>query len=175
MVLVPPFVDLRSVTSIVESERIPVGVGAQHVNANDAGAHTGEVSIAMLKRLNVNWVIVGHSERRANYAMSDDVVLATLGQVVRNGVRAVLCVGENLSVREEGSENDFVQAQIGQCPEGPRPEVPRTRERRLRAHLGDRYRTKRHQRTGARDMTTHIRSVLAGLAMPGSACSTGDR
>ena len=72
VVLVPPFVDLRSVTSIVESERIPVGVGAQHVNANDAGAHTGEVSIAMLKRLNVNWVIVGHSERRANYAMSDD-------------------------------------------------------------------------------------------------------
>ena len=112
VVLVPPFVDLRSVSSIVESERIPVGVGAQHVNQNDAGAHTGEVSVAMLKRLNVSWVIVGHSERRAMYAMTDELVVATLRQVVRNGLRAVLCVGEALNVREEHGEDEFVRAQL---------------------------------------------------------------
>jgi len=59
IVVVPPFVDLRSVTSIVDSERIAVEVGAQHVNPNDNGAFTGEISTNMLKRLNVTWVLVG--------------------------------------------------------------------------------------------------------------------
>src|ERR1019366_4543065 len=75
VVLVPPFVDIRSVPSVVTSERVPVAVGAQHVNAHDNGAHTGEISTSMLKRLGVEWVLVGHSERRSMYAM-DDVVVA---------------------------------------------------------------------------------------------------
>jgi len=57
IVVAPPFVDLRSVASIVDSERIPIGVAAQHVNPNDNGAHTGEVSASMLKRLGVTWVL----------------------------------------------------------------------------------------------------------------------
>ena len=93
IVVVPPFVDIRSVTSIVDSERIPIEVGAQHVGAHDNGAHTGEVSVSMLKRLNVQWVLVGHSERRSMYAMTDDVVAATVRAVVRGGVKVVLCVG----------------------------------------------------------------------------------
>ena len=166
VVLVPPFVDLRSVTSIVESERIPVGVGAQHVNANDAGAHTGEVSVAMLKRLNVGWVIVGHSERRAAYAMSDDVVVATLRQVVRNGVRAVRCVGEVLEVRDEGGENDFVKAQLVSALKGLDPkyhELVSVAYEPIWAIGTGRNATSEQ----VADMTTHIRSVLAGLAMPG--------
>src|SRR5579872_1602683 len=74
VVVAPPFVDLRSVVSVVQSERIPVAVGAQHANPHAAGAHTGEVSVAMLSRLGVTSVIVGHSERRRSYAMSDEVV-----------------------------------------------------------------------------------------------------
>ena len=118
IVLAPPFVDLRSVTSIVESERIPAGVGAQHVSAHDSGAHTGEVSVLMLKRLNVTWVIVGHSERRAMYAMTDDVVVATLRQVVRHGLRAVLCVGEALDVREDGDHDEWVRRQLRSALDG---------------------------------------------------------
>ena len=84
IVVAPPFVDLRSVASIVDSERIPIAVGAQHVNPNENGAHTGEVSVSMLKRLGVGWVIVGHSERRAMYAMDDAAVAA---DAARGGAR----------------------------------------------------------------------------------------
>jgi triosephosphate isomerase len=112
VVLAPPFVDLRSVGSILESERFPVSLGAQHVNPNDNGPHTGEVSTAMLKRLNVEWVIVGHSERRANYAMSDDIVATTLRSVVRASQNAVLCVGEDLALREAGEYEAFIAAQL---------------------------------------------------------------
>src|SRR5487761_2492901 len=87
IVVAPPFVDLRSVTSIVQSERIPVGVAAQHVNPHENGAHTGEVSASMLKRLGVEWVLVGHSERRTMYEMPDEVVAATVRAVVRAGMR----------------------------------------------------------------------------------------
>ena len=118
IVLAAPFVDLRSVTSIVDSERIPVAVAAQHVNANENGAHTGEISTSMLKRLNVGWVLVGHSERRALYAMDDDVVAATLRAVVRSGLKAVLCVGEALNVREIGGEDEWVRAQLNSALDG---------------------------------------------------------
>jgi triosephosphate isomerase len=112
IVVAPPFVDIRSVTSIVASERIGVQVGAQHVNWHEAGAHTGEVSTSMLKRLNVEWVLVGHSERRSMYAMDDAAVAATAQVVVRSGLRAVLCVGEDAVVRGAEGQNDFVQAQL---------------------------------------------------------------
>ena len=112
LVVVPPFVDLRSVTSVVESERIAVGVGAQHASRHEAGAHTGEVSVSMLQRLNVAWVLVGHSERRAMYAMTDVVVAQTLRTVLGQGLNGVLCVGEELSIREAGRQDDFVTAQL---------------------------------------------------------------
>jgi len=118
IVVVPPFVDIRSVTSIVESEKIPVMVGAQHVNPNESGAHTGEISVAMLKRLGVQWILVGHSERRSMYGQTDDVVRATLQAVVRGGLNVVLCCGEELSVREAGEQNDFVAAQLHAALEG---------------------------------------------------------
>ena len=112
VVVAPPYVDLRSVTSIVASERIPISVGAQHLNANEGGAHTGEVSAAMLTRLGVEWVLVGHSERRSMYAMNDGVVEATLHTAVRNGFRAVLCVGEDGDVRARDGHEGFVRYQL---------------------------------------------------------------
>ncbi|MEO9180457.1 MAG: triose-phosphate isomerase [Acidimicrobiales bacterium] len=118
IVVAPPFVDIRSVASIVASERIPVMVGAQHVNAHDNGAHTGEVSNSMLKRLGVEWVIVGHSERRAHYAMDDATVALTLRAVVRNGLKAVLCVGEDHDVREDAREDEWVARQLRSALEG---------------------------------------------------------
>ena len=118
IVVAPPFVDLRSVASIVDSERIPIAVGAQHVNPNENGAHTGEVSVSMLKRLGVSWVLVGHSERRAMYAMDDAAVALTLRAVVRGGMKAVLCVGEALDVREDGDQDEWVRRQLRSALEG---------------------------------------------------------
>jgi triosephosphate isomerase (TIM) len=112
VVVAAPFVDLRSVSSIIDSERFSIGIGAQHVNAQENGPHTGEISTSMLKRLNVEWVLVGHSERRVHYFMSDDVVAETLLSVVRAGQHAVLCVGEELAIRESGEHEAFVKTQL---------------------------------------------------------------
>ncbi len=118
VVIAPPFVDLRSVASIIASERMLIALGAQHVNAQENGAHTGEVSLSMLRRLNVDWVLVGHSERRTNYSMSDELVKLTLRTVATSGMKAVLCVGEESGVREEGRHLDFVAEQLRHAIEG---------------------------------------------------------
>jgi triosephosphate isomerase len=118
IVIAPPFVDLRSVASIVDSERMAIAVAAQHVNPHENGAHTGEVSASMLKRLGVAWVLVGHSERRAMYAMDDAVVALTLRAVVRAGLKAVLCVGEALGVREDGDQDEWVRHQLRSALDG---------------------------------------------------------
>jgi len=112
VVVAAPFVDLRSVSSIIDAERLPIALGAQHVNPQENGAHTGEISTSMLKRLNVEWVLVGHSERRAHYCMDDEIVAETLRSVVRAGQHAVLCVGEELSIREREGHEAFVEAQL---------------------------------------------------------------
>jgi triosephosphate isomerase len=118
IVLAPPFVDLRTVSSILDSERLSVQLGAQHVNPNENGAHTGEISTSMLARLNVSWVIVGHSERRTHYNMTDDIVRATNLSVVRAAQHAVLCVGETLALRDAGEHESFVEAQLRSALEG---------------------------------------------------------
>ncbi len=112
VVVAPPFVDLRTVSSVLESERLSVALGAQHVSAFENGARTGETSMSMLTRLGVQFVIVGHSERRTFYDMTDEVVALTLRAVVRGGVRAVVCVGENRELRESGDAESFVRHQL---------------------------------------------------------------
>ena len=116
--LAPPFVDLRSVTSVLESERSVVTVAAQHVSDRDNGAFTGEVSVAMLKRLGVTSVIVGHSERRALYHMDDATVASTVRATLRGGLAVVLCVGEDLATRELENHESFVSAQLASALAG---------------------------------------------------------
>lgn len=164
LVVVPPFVDIRSVTSVVESERVAVQVGAQHVSLHEAGAHTGEVSVSMLQRLNVAWVLVGHSERRAMYAMSDEVVAQTLRTVLRQGLNAVLCVGEELAVRETGGQDEFVTAQLHAALSGldekSRPLVTIAYEPVWAIGTGLTATTEQ-----VREMTEHIRTVAASLSL----------
>ncbi len=112
VVVAPPFVDLRSVTSVLEAEHSNIGVAAQHVSDRDNGAFTGEVSVAMLKRLAVASVIIGHSERRTMYHMDDALVASTVRATLRGGLAAVLCVGEDLDTREAGEHEAFVSQQI---------------------------------------------------------------
>ena len=118
VVLAPPFVDLRSVTSVLEAERASIAVAAQHVSDRENGAFTGEVSVAMLKRLGVSAVIVGHSERRTMYHMDDAVVASTVRAVLRGGLEAVLCVGEDLATREAEVHEAFVSEQLSSALTG---------------------------------------------------------
>jgi triosephosphate isomerase len=164
LVVAPPFVDIRSVTSVVDSERVAIDVGAQHASVHDAGAHTGEISVSMLQRLNVKWILVGHSERRAMYAMTDEVVAQTLRAVVRAGLTAVLCVGEELSVREAQGHNDFVTAQLHAALEGldekSRPLVTVAYEPIWAIGTGLTASTEQ-----VREMTEHIRTIAASLSL----------
>jgi len=108
----PPFTDLRTVQTLVEAEKIPVALGAQHCNDHDRGAYTGEVSPQMLARLSVRYVIVGHSERRQLFGMDDKAVASTLGAVLRHEMTPICCVGETEEERKAGRTEARLTAQL---------------------------------------------------------------
>jgi triosephosphate isomerase (TIM) len=112
MVVCPPFVSLRSVQTVIQSDDLPIGLGAQNCHPEDEGAFTGEVSVPMLARLDVTYVIAGHSERRALFGESDAVVNAKVRAIQRHGLRPILCVGESLEEREAGRAVEVVVEQL---------------------------------------------------------------
>ena len=108
----PPFTDLRTVQSVLEPEGIPVALGAQNCAVEDSGAFTGEVSPLMLAKLHVDYVIVGHSERRQLFGETDEVVRAKVRAVMRNGMTPICCVGETIDERDAGLTEDRLAAQV---------------------------------------------------------------
>jgi triosephosphate isomerase len=118
VMVLPPSVDLRSVTSVIDADRLPIQVGAQHVSQHERGAYTGEISAAMLRRLGVGAVLVGHSERRQLFAMDEDTVAATFGAVQRASLRPILCVGETDEVRRGGEQVAYVTEQLDRAMVG---------------------------------------------------------
>ncbi|HEX4245984.1 MAG TPA: triose-phosphate isomerase, partial [Acidimicrobiales bacterium] len=108
----PPFTDLRSVQTVIEAEGVPVALGAQNCAIEDSGAFTGEVSPLMLAKLHVQYVIVGHSERRRLFGETDEVVGAKLGAVFRNGMTPICCVGETGDEREAGDTQLRLTSQV---------------------------------------------------------------
>jgi len=112
VVLCPPFTDLRSVQTTLESDRIPMALGAQNCHWEDQGAFTGEVSPVMLAKLNVSYVIAGHSERRQLFGETDDVVNRKVRAVLAHGMTPILCVGETLEEKEAGDTVARVDAQV---------------------------------------------------------------
>ena len=112
VVVLPPFVDLRSVQTLVDGDRLALGYGAQDLSPHDAGAHTGDVSGAMLAKLGCSYVVVGHSERRADHGEGDDVVRDKAAAAVRAGLVPILCVGEGLEVRRDDGQVDHCTGQL---------------------------------------------------------------
>jgi triosephosphate isomerase len=117
-VICPPYVCLAAVRDALEGE--DVAVGAQNVHQELAGAYTGEVSVPMLAGL-VTWVILGHSERRALFGETDELVGKKLDRAVAGGLRPIVCVGEVLADREAGREAAVVDAQLRGSLEGRDP------------------------------------------------------
>jgi triosephosphate isomerase (TIM) len=108
----PPFTDLRSIQTLLEADDIPVLLGAQHCHWEDKGAFTGEVSPAFLEKLNVRYVIAGHSERRELFGETDEMVAKKVKAVLAHGMTPILCCGETLAEREEGQTEAKVLGQI---------------------------------------------------------------
>lgn len=95
-----------------------IGVGAQNVYFEKEGAYTGEISVAMLQEIGVDYCIVGHSERRQYFNETDETVNKKLHALLPSGIRPILCVGEVLEEREAGREQEVVSGQVKKAFEG---------------------------------------------------------
>ncbi|NKB21944.1 MAG: triose-phosphate isomerase [Alphaproteobacteria bacterium] len=117
MLVCPPFVTLRPVAEVIEGS--PIALGAQDCHAEGSGAHTGDISAAMLADAGCKCVIVGHSERRADHRESDSLVVSKAIVAHENDLTAVICVGETLAQRESEETLSIVETQVSQSvPDG---------------------------------------------------------
>ncbi|HSK91484.1 MAG TPA: triose-phosphate isomerase [Euzebyales bacterium] len=112
IVVVPPLTALRSVQTLIDGDRLPLGLGAQNCWYESEGAYTGEVSPPMLAKLNVGYVLCGHSERRQILRETDDVINRKVRAVLAHGMRPILCVGETDEQREAGEAEKVVATQL---------------------------------------------------------------
>jgi triosephosphate isomerase len=108
----PAFTALRSVQTVLDADDIPIALGAQDVHWEQSGAWTGEVSPVMLAKLNVGYVIVGHSERRQHFGETDERVNLKLRATLAAGMTPICCVGETLAQRDAGDTDDVVLGQL---------------------------------------------------------------
>ncbi|GGE05993.1 triose-phosphate isomerase [Psychroflexus salis] len=110
VVVAPPFTNLHYAFESLKNTNI--SVAAQNINENESGAHTGEISAKMLKGVGVEYVIIGHSERRAIYKESDETLAAKTNQAVKEDFQVMFCVGEELASRKAGKHFDVVKTQL---------------------------------------------------------------
>jgi triosephosphate isomerase (TIM) len=108
----PPFTDLRSIQTVIDADDLPLGLGAQHCHWEEKGAYTGEISPHFLAKLNVKYVIVGHSERRELFGETDEMVAKKATAIHALGMTPIVCVGETLEEREAGETESKVLGQI---------------------------------------------------------------
>lgn len=110
VVVCPPAVYLSRVCGVADDTAIKVG--AQNICDEDKGAFTGEISADMLKDIGCEYAVVGHSERRALYGESDELVAKRFAAARRNGIKPIFCIGESLQEREAGITNEVCARQI---------------------------------------------------------------
>ncbi|MBB5831515.1 triose-phosphate isomerase [Brachybacterium aquaticum] len=125
-VVLPPFVDLRTVQVAVDAGKLPIAYGAQDISEHESGAYTGEVSGAMLKALGATYVAVGHSERRQYHGEDEKVTNAKVKAAFASGLVPILCVGEPLEERQAGKHVEYTLAQLEGGIEGLTAEQAKT-------------------------------------------------
>jgi triosephosphate isomerase len=110
VIIAPPFTNLLASINALKGSSIKVA--AQNMHFAESGAYTGEVSAAMLKSIGVETVILGHSERRAYFNESDDLLAKKVDTALAHEMRVIFCFGEELKDRKSGNENSVVESQI---------------------------------------------------------------
>ena len=115
-----PAVDLQAVNEVMDDTQLHLG--AQNMHYEDHGAYTGEISAAMLKDLQVEYVILGHSERRELFGESDALIQKKVDAALANWLLPILCVGETLEEREAGKQEEKVQGQLMSALQNVKPD-----------------------------------------------------
>lgn len=111
VILAPPFTHLLPVEKLIGSNK-KIALAAQNVNEHESGAYTGEVSVAMLKAVGTEWVIIGHSERREYFSENGEQLAMKIDAVLKGGLRPIFCCGEPLEVREKEQHEAHVRKQL---------------------------------------------------------------
>ncbi len=120
IVLSPSHTSLRSLQTVISTDNLKIKISSQDVSAYSDGAFTGEVSAIQLKKLNIDYSIIGHSERRLHFNETDNDVNIKLTRLLENEIIPILCFGESLEQRSEGSYLEFIKNQINEGLKGVR-------------------------------------------------------
>ena len=116
VILCVPYTDLFY--ALLTAQNTNIKIGAQNMFYKESGAYTGEVSGKMLKSIGVEYVIIGHSERRQYFNETDESVNLKIKSAFENGLKPIVCVGENLDQRNEGITNNIITAQTQKALDG---------------------------------------------------------
>ncbi|HOZ54422.1 MAG TPA: triose-phosphate isomerase [Clostridia bacterium] len=116
VVLCVPYTDLFY--SLLTAQGTNIKIGAQNMHWEENGAYTGEVSAKMLKSIGVEYVIIGHSERRQYFAETDETVNKKVKAAFINGLKPIVCVGESLEEKEKGKTEEIITSQTQKALEG---------------------------------------------------------
>ena len=116
VILCVPYTDLFY--CLMNAQNTNIKIGAQNVHFEETGAYTGEVSAKMLKSIGVEYVIIGHSERRQYFAETDETVNKKIKAALENELKPIVCVGETLEQRESGKTEEIITTQTKLALEG---------------------------------------------------------
>lgn len=116
VILCVPYTDLFY--SLLTAQGTNIKIGAQNMHWEEKGAYTGEISAQMLKSIGVEYVIIGHSERRQYFAETDENVNKKVKAAILNGLKPIICVGESLEQREKGIQEEIITTQTKLALEG---------------------------------------------------------
>ncbi|MEA2475886.1 MAG: triosephosphate isomerase [Actinomycetota bacterium] len=122
VVVCPPFTSLRTIQTLIDSDRYSFGLGAQNMHFETSGAFTGEISASMLAALQVDYIILGHSERRELFGETDDNVNKKVRAAFGAGLNPIVCCGETDEEHERGETQTKVERQVRAALAGIKPD-----------------------------------------------------
>ena len=112
ILICPPFTHLAQCSVIIESDDVRISLGAQNCDSHEFGAYTGEISPLMLASMGVEYVIIGHSERRVLFNESNEIIAEKCHAVLEAGMIPIICIGEKLEERNAGNFEGIIREQL---------------------------------------------------------------
>ena len=120
IVLSPSFTSLRSLQTVISSDKLKIKLSSQNVSQYSSGAYTGEISASQLKKLDIEYAIVGHSERRTLFNEVDSVINDKVNRLIDSEIVPIFCFGESIDERKSGTYLNFIENQINEGLKGLR-------------------------------------------------------